>query len=453
MIDLALKPWLLTCREQGVTLSDTIIRQKAILVAGKKGMRGGGNLYQFSGGRKWLRTFKERFGIVDGVATRLGFTETELAREKAYGRFPLDESFWAALPDEDGNFVDATCIAEGEFDDMDVERHGHVFVYKVRQATSGQSTGKLAAPYPVTNPSDTAITPLIFPDAINLSFCGPSSSASPCTPDYLDPVSHPFAGSSTQSVSPIASPAANFSPSFSFPGALPIPFQSPDAFSVPSPPPNSFSPEHTSSDVAMLLPSHPDLYPASLSSSAFLESAPLAGPFNPLDMTTQSLDAASLSSMLGITCGSSLGSSSSGLFMSSPSTTTTPDMSVFSSPGIDSFCTPSPTNSSPAAPPSHPLLSGDSSMAHYWPSIDGDGTVPHTVEFLHGPQHLVSSSGDALANGMYQPPSCWPVFENDNFFMQKYAWSQTLELPRVHETSLGSYVDPTATQWSMWCVR
>ena len=54
-------------------------------------MRGGGHHCQFVGGRPWLKTFNARFGIIDGVATRLGYTEADLAREKAYGSYPLDE--------------------------------------------------------------------------------------------------------------------------------------------------------------------------------------------------------------------------------------------------------------------------------------------------------------------------------------------------------------------------
>ncbi|KAI0714479.1 hypothetical protein C8Q72DRAFT_195309 [Fomitopsis betulina] len=431
-----------------------MITEKAISVAKENGMRGGGNIYQFTGGRKWLRSFKDRFGIVNGVATRLGFSETDLAREKAYGRFPLDEPYWSALPDEDGNVVgpDPFCITWSELDDMDCEDHGNILVYKPRQATRSDQVAprhvRSSSHSAFPNPPDMTIE--LFPPAAVALLCGPdipSASASFGASAHSASTPDPFPGSPGLPSSS-TSPTDMLSASLPLPGVSSTPFTSPGISSVPSPPCNPFTPAHASPDAAVLLPLFPNLCAAPLSSNAFTESNPLVGPFDPLDMTAQSFDATSLPSSVlpGITRVPLLSPSWSGLFMSSPPSIVTPDIS--SSPAFDSSNIPSPTSSSPATPPSDPLLSYDLCIARHWPSIDGDGTLPHTVESLHSPPRFVPSFEDALANGVYQPPSHWPTFENDNFFMQKYAWPRTPELLRAHEMSLESG-ESTATPWSM----
>ncbi|KAH9922396.1 uncharacterized protein B0H18DRAFT_956282 [Fomitopsis serialis] len=118
--------------EDHTILSDKMIREQAILMAEKLGMRGEGCIYQFRCGRTWLRQFKERFGIVDGVATRLGYTETDLAREKAFGSFPLDMWIWLQLPDEHGNYPQRPPRCKSEFDDMDFEIIGDFVAYTPR---------------------------------------------------------------------------------------------------------------------------------------------------------------------------------------------------------------------------------------------------------------------------------------------------------------------------------
>lgn len=135
-IEDALMPWLMECRERGVPVTNKMIRERAISAAEKMGMRGGGHPHQFIGGRPWLKTFIARFGIIDGVATRLGFTEADLAREKAYGCFPLDEPFLIQIPDEHGNFRDPFRVSPSKYQGIEFERRGAFVVPKFRAATS-----------------------------------------------------------------------------------------------------------------------------------------------------------------------------------------------------------------------------------------------------------------------------------------------------------------------------
>lgn len=155
-LEVAMYPWVMNCRRDNVTLSDKSIREEAFRVAERLGMRGGGNEYQFYGGSKWLKTFKARFGIVNGVATRLGYSDGDLAREKAYGRYPLDEGFWNAMPDENGNFPDPWRISESKRKHMDYEIIDGVLQYIPREDASGEATVSSPEEAPVSSNSDGA---------------------------------------------------------------------------------------------------------------------------------------------------------------------------------------------------------------------------------------------------------------------------------------------------------
>lgn len=192
------------CREDGTYLSDKAILEKAISVAERKGMRGGGNLYQFSGGRTWLAKFKQRFGIVDGIATRLGYSDVELAREKAFGNFPLDEPFWAGLPDEEGNFPELPGPPESRVDGLDFEVKGCIIAFKQRPPPT-EATPPCHDPYPI-RPSDAsdALIPLGSPPSSSLP-SGPSTVGGHSTESFnIDPFcpSDPLGLSSSGSIEP-----------------------------------------------------------------------------------------------------------------------------------------------------------------------------------------------------------------------------------------------------------
>ncbi|KAH9914445.1 uncharacterized protein B0H18DRAFT_1125543 [Fomitopsis serialis] len=138
-----------------------MIREQAIIVAEYEGMRGGGHDYQFHCGRSWLRGFKKRYGITDGVITRVGYTPADLAREKAYGSYPLDDPFWSQLPDEHGNVPLPFGRDKTEFDDMDFEFDGPFVVYKPRVDPAATPTDYAALPPSgLATPSED-VTPLI----------------------------------------------------------------------------------------------------------------------------------------------------------------------------------------------------------------------------------------------------------------------------------------------------
>ncbi|TFY57151.1 hypothetical protein EVJ58_g7201 [Rhodofomes roseus] len=89
-VDFRMEPWIARCRYVGLQLTDKMIKKQAILIAEDEGLRGEDPDRYFHCGRTWLRRFKERFGILDGVPTRVGYSPTDLARERAFGNYPLD---------------------------------------------------------------------------------------------------------------------------------------------------------------------------------------------------------------------------------------------------------------------------------------------------------------------------------------------------------------------------
>lgn len=209
-IEEELMPWLLTCRDQGIPVENEMIRERALMVAERLGMRGGGHPHQFTGGRPWLKTFKDRFGITNGVATRLGFTATDLAREKAYGRFPLDEPFLVELPDEDGNVLDPWDISYSECDFMEFELYGPYIIFKP-EVTTGHS------PSDDPNASSSSSPPGAYdapdPQRIHL----PSSPSWPDTVSFRSETNDSDLSSQVVAASPSIMVGAASSPHFDIP--------------------------------------------------------------------------------------------------------------------------------------------------------------------------------------------------------------------------------------------
>ncbi|KAH9922416.1 uncharacterized protein B0H18DRAFT_518867 [Fomitopsis serialis] len=157
-VEEGLQDWLGDCMDEGKIVTDKMIRDKALVIAEDEGMRGGdgGHPVFFHCGRTWLRKFKERFGIIDGVPTRLGYTATDLARERAYGYFPLDLRFWAQLPDEHGNIPEPPPITRSKLDDMDREIHGPFVILRPRAAPASTSQPEMVPPDSTLSPNDHA---------------------------------------------------------------------------------------------------------------------------------------------------------------------------------------------------------------------------------------------------------------------------------------------------------
>ncbi|KAH9922411.1 uncharacterized protein B0H18DRAFT_956292 [Fomitopsis serialis] len=140
-------------------LQDWLADRRDEVIAEDEGMRGGtgGNPVYFHCGRTWLRKFKARFGVIDGIFTRLGWTATDLARERAYGYFPLDNYFWSHLPDEHGNIPGPPPIARNKYDDdMDHEIRGHIVIYAPRTPSASTSQPEVVPPNSTSSPNDHA---------------------------------------------------------------------------------------------------------------------------------------------------------------------------------------------------------------------------------------------------------------------------------------------------------
>ncbi|KAH9922410.1 uncharacterized protein B0H18DRAFT_1212642 [Fomitopsis serialis] len=79
-----------------VKVTDKMIKEQAILEATRLGYRGRSIPY-FHCGRTWVRNFKARFGIVDGIVTGSGYTERDELRAKALGNTDI---YFGALPND-----------------------------------------------------------------------------------------------------------------------------------------------------------------------------------------------------------------------------------------------------------------------------------------------------------------------------------------------------------------
>ncbi|TFY57150.1 hypothetical protein EVJ58_g7198 [Rhodofomes roseus] len=174
-----------------------MIKKQAILFAEDEGLRGDPDRY-FHCGRTWLRKFKERFGILDGVPTRVGYTPTDLARERAYGRYPLDPFADRSL-DEIAELLSPSNIRTRVVDGAEQEMIGYARVPKgyslytrptfPSPATSSDSQRPFDDPSPLHNPSQ---SPSRSSSSPAYSSATPGSVTHPEATAHNPPAGEPF---------------------------------------------------------------------------------------------------------------------------------------------------------------------------------------------------------------------------------------------------------------------
>ena len=440
-IEEKLKPWLMTCREQGIPVDNEMIKGRAIAVAERLGMRGGGHPHQFVGGRPWLKTFKERFGITDGVATRLGFTTTNLAREKAYGRFPLDQPLLSQLPDEEGNVADPWDIHFSEYDDMDFERKGHFIIFKPRAALESSSFGDCDSSSSTSSIAASTHQPCTVDDT-------DSTGGSDMTSSQPSPAVYPVACSSNH----LSTQAAEHSSSAASDVSLPqLGGGSVGGFSLHGPSALTLAPVDVDtgldqlSDSSRSAPSmHP--YPSALLSfgsvpfdtnitaSAMVSASGVPGPL-PVELNL--LDASIIPYPMLMSLATSI---------STPLTQCSPDLSAVSSSNFNSPTTPS------SIPVSY-YTSCDRPTPGW--ALGTVGDVPLQLDQLQKHPCYEISPYHAFEKSVVHNSFPQPMSQTNHWSAQNHAFAQASEPPTgtTHDSYMGSHITGTALPWMMWCAN